>query len=38
MEQVPDLDAILVPVGGGGLCSGISTAIATLKPNIKGLQ
>jgi len=35
LEDIPDLDAIIVPVGGGGLISGIATATKTLKPNIK---
>lgn len=34
MQQVPDLDAILVPVGGGGLISGISTAVKAIKSSI----
>ncbi|CAN5232495.1 threonine/serine dehydratase [soil metagenome] len=25
-EQVPDMDALIVPIGGGGLCAGIATA------------
>ena len=33
--QVPDVDAILVPVGGGGLVAGIAVAVKTLKPNVK---
>uniref|UniRef100_A0A915Q6G3 L-serine ammonia-lyase n=1 Tax=Setaria digitata TaxID=48799 RepID=A0A915Q6G3_9BILA len=35
LEQVPDLDALLVAVGGGGLCSGIVVAAKEIKPNIK---
>jgi len=31
-EQVPDMDAIIVPIGGGGLCAGISSAVKQLKP------
>ncbi len=31
----PDLDAIVVPVGGGGLISGMATAAKTMKPDIK---
>lgn len=27
MEQVPDLDAVVVPVGGGGLCAGVAAAV-----------
>lgn len=32
LEQVPDLEAVLVSVGGGGLISGIATVIKTLRP------
>ncbi|OPZ79356.1 MAG: L-threonine dehydratase catabolic TdcB [Alphaproteobacteria bacterium ADurb.Bin438] len=35
MEQNPDLDAIVVPVGGGGLISGIAYAIKSLNPRCK---
>ena len=35
MEDVPDLDIILVPIGGGGLISGIAVAAKALNPNIK---
>lgn len=35
LEQAPDLDLILCPVGGGGLLSGIATAAKTLKPSIQ---
>ncbi|XP_059176525.1 L-threonine ammonia-lyase-like [Physella acuta] len=34
-EQVPDVDACVVPVGGGGLIAGVATALKTLKPDIK---
>ncbi len=34
-EEIDDLDAIVVPVGGGGLISGISVAVKALKPQIK---
>ena len=34
-EQIPDLDAIIVPVGGGGLISGIAYTIKMLNPKIK---
>jgi len=34
-EEVEDLDAIVVPVGGGGLISGISVAVKALKPKVK---
>ncbi|MEN8150479.1 MAG: pyridoxal-phosphate dependent enzyme [Planctomycetota bacterium] len=35
MEQVPDLDAVVAPVGGGGLMSGISIAARGLDPKIR---
>jgi threonine dehydratase len=35
LEDIPDLDTIIVPIGGGGLISGIAVAAKTLKPNIK---
>lgn len=35
LEQIPDMDAVIVPVGGGGLISGIAFAIKKLNPNIK---
>lgn len=34
-EQVPDLDAIIVPIGGGGLISGIAYTMKSLNPNVK---
>lgn len=34
VEQVPDVDAVLVPVGGGGLLAGVATAIKHLKPHV----
>ncbi|GIV98245.1 MAG: serine/threonine dehydratase [Herpetosiphonaceae bacterium] len=34
LEDVPDLDAIVVPVGGGGLISGCATAAKGLRPTI----
>ena len=33
MRQVPDLDAVVVPVGGGGLIAGIATAVKAINPN-----
>jgi threonine dehydratase len=33
VEQVPDVEAVVVPVGGGGLIAGISLAIKTLRPH-----
>jgi len=35
IEEVPDLDALLVPVGGGGLISGCSIAAKHLRPGIR---
>ena len=34
IEDAPDLDCIVVPIGGGGLMSGIATAASALKPDI----
>ena len=34
LEQVPDLDMVLVPVGGGGLISGIAVAVSEITPKI----
>lgn len=34
-EQNPDLDAVIVPVGGGGLIAGIALVLKTLNPKIK---
>lgn len=35
LEEIPNLDYILAPVGGGGLISGISTAAKAINPKIK---
>ena len=35
IEQLPKMDAVIVPVGGGGLISGVAFAIKSLNPNIK---
>lgn len=34
LKQIPDLDAIIVPIGGGGLISGIATAAKSINPSI----
>lgn len=35
LADQPDLDAIVVPVGGGGLCGGIALAVKALQPRIR---
>jgi threonine dehydratase len=35
LEDLPDVDAVLVPYGGGGLSVGIATALRALKPDTK---
>lgn len=35
MEQAPDLEAVIVPVGGGGLAAGLATAIRLVKPECR---
>lgn len=35
IEQIPDMDAVIVPIGGGGLISGIAYTIKKLNPNVK---
>lgn len=35
LEQLPDVECVIVPVGGGGLASGVAFAIKTLNPDIK---
>ncbi len=30
--QIADLDAVVIPIGGGGLCAGVATAIKLLQP------
>src|SRR3954468_7467434 len=34
LDAAPDLDAIVVPIGGGGLMSGVSIAARSIKPDI----
>lgn len=35
LDQLEDVEAIVVPIGGGGLISGIAFAVKSLKPNVK---
>lgn len=35
LEDQPDIDTVLIPWGGGGLASGIATALKALKPSIR---
>lgn len=35
LQQLPDLDAVIVPIGGGGLISGVAYAIKNLNPQVK---
>lgn len=35
LDQIPDLDAVVVPVGGGGLIGGVAFAVKSLNPNCK---
>src|SRR5262245_31621331 len=32
-EQVEDLDAVIVPIGGGGLCAGVASAVKAFQPS-----
>ena len=34
LQQVPELDMLVIPIGGGGLASGMGTAARALKPDI----
>ncbi len=35
VEDLPDLAAVLVPIGGGGLASGVATAVRALRPDAR---
>ena len=35
IEEMPDVEAVIVPTGGGGLISGVAFTIKTLKPDVK---
>lgn len=35
LDEVPDLDCVVIPIGGGGLASGIATAIKSINPKCR---
>lgn len=35
LEQLPEVEAVIIPIGGGGLISGVAYAIKNLNPNIR---
>ncbi len=35
MEEVPDLDYVIVPAGGGGLLAGVALAVKSVNPNVR---
>src|SRR5205085_7861482 len=35
VDDLPEVDVVVVPIGGGGLISGISTAVKSLRPNAR---
>jgi threonine dehydratase len=35
VEQEPDLDTVLIPVGGGGLATGVATALRAVRPEVR---
>ena len=35
LDELPDVEAVIVPIGGGGLISGVAFAIKSLRPDIK---
>jgi threonine dehydratase len=35
LEDVPDVDAVIVPVGGGGLIAGVGLAVKSLRPGVR---
>ncbi|MFZ5827422.1 MAG: threonine ammonia-lyase [Bacillota bacterium] len=35
MEQAPDVETVFVPIGGGGLISGVATAVKELNPRVR---
>ena len=35
LEQVPDVEAIVIPIGGGGLAAGIALAVKSVRPEVR---
>ena len=35
LEQVPDAEQIIIPIGGGGLAAGVASAVRQMRPNVK---
>jgi len=35
VEDLPDVEAVVVPVGGGGLMGGVTSAVKAMKPNVR---
>jgi len=35
LEQAPDLDALVIPVGGGGLVAGVAAAVKRIRPEVR---
>jgi threonine dehydratase len=35
VEQVPDVEAVIVPIGGGGLCAGVAAAVRQARPSCR---
>lgn len=35
LDQLPEVEAVVVPIGGGGLASGVAFAVKTLRPDVK---
>src|SRR5262249_11987624 len=37
IDDVPEVDVVVVPIGGGGLISGVAAAVKRLRPQAKGI-
>lgn len=35
LDQVPDIEAVVAPIGGGGLIAGVACAVKEIKPNVR---